>query len=54
MITWEEFKVAVDKKLKEQGISEDTEVSYIDIICEGRACELFDLSLSDNERIVIS
>ena len=30
-MTWKEFKDAVDKELKENGIDENTEIWYIDI-----------------------
>lgn len=30
-ITWKEFKEIIDEQLKEKGISEDTEIWYIDI-----------------------
>jgi hypothetical protein len=30
-MTWKELKEAIDKQLKERGISEDTEIWYIDI-----------------------
>lgn len=54
MVTWKEFKTEVDKQLKEQEVSEDTEVSYIDLVCEGHAGLLFALSLDDDGKIVLS
>jgi len=30
-MTWQEFKTEVEKQLKEQAISEDTHVIYIDV-----------------------
>lgn len=32
-MTWKEFKEAVDKQLKEKGISEDAEIWWIDVTC---------------------
>ena len=30
-LTWKQFKEVIDKQMKDKGISEDTEIHYIDI-----------------------
>ena len=37
-MTWAEFKIQIDKQLKEQGVSEDTEIGYFDFSypCKGQ------------------
>lgn len=39
-MTWQEFKTEVDRQLKEQGISEDTMIRFIDVTYPNNADDI--------------